>query len=138
MASISEHRTAQGRRPGNAVAGAAQKLGLPAIVFLYILVLIVPIEFSVFLGSLMITPSRGFLLVTAVPVFILFLTRRTFRLEDGLIIAFALWVFMSFVIRVGFSELDLAGQRLLEILISYCIARTFITTRDFLLSLSQA
>ncbi|MGV6804444.1 MAG: O-antigen ligase family protein [Ruegeria sp.] len=110
---------------------------LPALIWVYIMVLLIPIEFSLNLGGLLITPVRGFLLIVAGPVFYMFFTRRKFTTEDGLMVFFALWVFTSYLTRKGFANLDQSGQRFLEIMVSYCITRTFFTNRQQMISYSQ-
>jgi len=110
---------------------------LPAVIWAYIMVLLIPIEFSVSIGGLLITPVRGFLLIVAGPVFYMFFTRRKFALEDGLMVFFGFWLFTSYLTLNGLANLDKSGQRFLEFMVSYCLTRTFFTNRQQLVSYNQ-
>ena len=135
MSATSETETRPGNRARHAVVESPA--ALPFLISAYFVVMLIPIEFSIFIGSLLITPMRMYLLWVTPIVYISFFSRRRFLLEDGLLITYASWVFLSLFVRLGASGIDLGGQRFLEISVSYMVARTFITERGHIHSMMK-
>lgn len=135
MSIVSEQRSHQGVRATASMVAAP--VAVPIWITLYLLVLLIPIEFSFYISGLLITPMRAFLLLVSLPAFAMFFSRRAFRLEDGFLVLFAFWVFFSVVIRSGVSAIDLGGQRFLEIAVSYILARTLIIDRSQIRSMMK-
>jgi hypothetical protein len=100
---------------------------LPALVGLYLFVFLIPIEFSFYVGPLLVTPTRFFLILAAGPVIFASLSRHKLQSEDGFFIFFILWVAMAYFYKRGAAGIEIVGQAFLEIAISYCVARTYLT-----------
>jgi len=101
---------------------------LPAIVGAYIISFLIPIEFSFSIGGLLLTPTRLFLLLAAIPVMLLSLSKHRFRAEDGFMLFFAFWMTLSYVYKRGPAGFEISGQQFLETVVSYFVARTFLMT----------
>lgn len=111
-------------------------VALPVVVGLYLFVVIIPIGFSISIGPLLITPTRLFLALAAVPVLAAAFMRQRLQSEDLLFIAFVLWVVIAYFYKRGAAGIEVAGQAFLEMAVSYCIARCYVTQLDHLRKLA--
>ena len=104
------------------------QVALPIIVGLYLFVFLIPIEFSFYIGQLLITPTRLFLLVLAGPVIFSSITNHKLQSEDVFFIIFISWVSVAYFYKRGAAGIEIIGQTFLEVAISYCVARTYLVT----------
>ncbi|MBB5723655.1 hypothetical protein FHS72_003300 [Loktanella ponticola] len=111
-------------------SNAPNTVALPVVVGLYLFVFLVPIEFSFYIGPLLVTPTRFFLILAAGPVIFASLSRHKLQSEDGFFIGFILWVAMAYFYKRGAAGVEIVGQAFLEIAISYCVARTYLVGVD--------
>lgn len=100
---------------------------LPVWIGLYLFAFLIPIEFSFYAGPLLVTPTRLFLILMAVPVIAVSLSQHRLQSEDAFFIAFVLWVFMAYFYKRGLAGVEIIGQNFLELVVSYCVARSYLT-----------
>lgn len=103
------------------------EVAIPFWVGLYLFVFLIPIEFSFYVGSLLVTPTRLLFIIMAGPVLVTSFARHKFQSEDVFFVIFVAWVFMSYLYKHGFGGLEAIGQTFLELVISYCVARSYLT-----------
>lgn len=100
---------------------------LPLPVGLLLVSLVFPVEFSFYIGSLFITFSRLVLLFYAFAVIFGAMRHRGLRSYDYMLLLAAIWVFLSYWVNHGLnSAIESGGVLLLEIVVSYWIARQYI------------
>ena len=99
---------------------------LPGIVVAYMLVILIPIEMSFYAGPLFITPTRLFLLVTAIPLLAIMAGRGGLNRVDGLMAVYVVWIMLAFLAKRGPGGIEAAGQSFLEVTVSYLVARLFL------------
>lgn len=101
---------------------------VPIPVTLLLISLVLPIELSFYLGDLLITPVRVVLLFTAFPSAYKLFKRGDLRDFDYLLFGFIFWIAVSYTYNHGAAKaVEGGGVLALEILISYLIARVYIT-----------
>ena len=103
------------------------EVAIPFWVGMYLFVFLIPIEFSFYVGSLLITPTRLFLIIMAGPVLVTSFVKHRFQSEDVFFVIFVAWVFLSYLYKHGLGGLEAIGQTFLELVISYCVARSYLT-----------
>ena len=103
----------------------AARAAIPGMVVAYIIIFLLPIELSFYLGPLFMTPTRVFLMVTAVPLIVILFTREKLMAIDFLLMAYVMWVVLAFLVKRGTGGLEAAGQSFLEATVSYLVARLF-------------
>lgn len=108
---------------------------IPWIPVLFLLTVLMPVETSVNLGALRLTPYRVLLLFTTVPCIVMCLTapaaRR--RVSDYFMLLFGGWLILSLCVNHGADVgAESGGILVIEAIGSYFLARTFIKNeRDF-------
>lgn len=100
---------------------------LPVWIGLYLFAFLIPIEFSFYVGPLLVTPTRLFLILMAGPVIVVSLAHHRLQSEDAFFIGFVCWVFMAYFYKRGLAGIEIIGQNFLELVISYCVARSYLT-----------
>ncbi len=98
-------------------------------IYLFIGTMVVPVEFSFFLGTLRLTAFRLYLIFLFFFLLSELLRSGRIRLQnfDFLVIAFGLWPFLSFSVVHGFEKaLEAGGIFFLETVSPYFLARLFI------------
>ena len=103
-------------------------VALPGVVLAYILILLLPIEMSFYLGPLLITPTRLFLVLAAFPLVGMLFRNEKLRIIDWMMIGYVLWVMLAYLVKRGGSGIEAAGQSFLEVAVSYLVARVFFKT----------
>ncbi|PHR51375.1 MAG: hypothetical protein COA47_18035 [Robiginitomaculum sp.] len=111
--------------------------GLSPLIALYLFFFLIPVELSFYIGPLLITPTRLFLILSFVPVMIFSFSNMKLRLEDYLFVLFVLWVSGAYFYKRGISGVEIAGQHFLEATVSYFVARTFLKTTEDILALAK-
>lgn len=117
------------RRGGHAQRTTSDRVAqasLPLIIVIYVLIFMLPIEFSVSLGSIFLPPTRLFFLITAVPLIVLLFMREKLTLVDGILAAYVIWVALAFLAKRGGGGIEPAGQAFIEIVVPYLMARLFL------------
>jgi len=101
----------------------------PVLIVFLIVVTLVPVEFSLRAGDIILPWYRSVLLISAFPIgFLLLSGRITFRAFDYVIIFHGLWHGLSQIIKRGVAEgVEPAGSYFIETTIAYFLARLFIT-----------
>ncbi len=109
-----------------AQAGDASKLS--AVVWLYLICVVLPAEF--FIGSVALTPLRIFLLFMVIPLSINLFAGRYGKLlaPDYLYFAFILWATLAVAINNPNRVVENVGSAAVEFLGGYLIARAYIRT----------
>lgn len=79
---------------------------LPVLVGLYLFVFLIPIEFSFYIGPLLMTPTRLFLMVVAVPVIATSLSKHRLQSEDAFFVFFIVWVSIAYFYKRGAGGID--------------------------------
>lgn len=120
---------------GNSATGGAapsqlERFSLPVMVWLYLLCVITPVEFS--LGSVALTPLRILLLIMVVP-----LAARLFAGHFGKVMAVDIfffvhmaWATLAIAVNNPTRVVENVGSAAVEFLGGYLIARAFIRTPD--------
>lgn len=101
----------------------------PFWVAIFLVALVLPSEFSFFVGTLRLTPYRVVLLVTFVPCLFRLLQggAGSIGLVDVLVMAHVVWCYIVFAVHHGGSvALESGGIRMLELGGAYLIARVYI------------
>jgi O-antigen ligase len=108
----------------------------PRWIFLVMLSLLIPTEFSVALGTLRLSPYRIVLILAFLPAMRALATGKAgrFMLPDGLVLGHLIWSFIVYLHHHGMSvALETGGVRILEFGGAYLVARAYITDlRTFL------
>lgn len=122
------------RRPlaGGPPAGTARADAAPAeataagLLALFLIALLMPIYFDI--GSLRLTPTRVFLLVTFVPLVFRWLTGGAGRITvaDCLMVLHCAWIALALGITSGMERLPFIGITVVEVLGSYLLGRVLI------------
>ena len=99
------------------------KARLPLIISVYLFFFLLPIEFSISIGPLFITPTRLFFLLAVLPLLIALFRLGNLHTADWLIFAYVVWVALALLRKQGAGGIEPAGQSLLEVLVPYLIAR---------------
>jgi O-antigen ligase len=99
---------------------------LPMPIVLMLVTIAMPEELSFFVGQLRITPTRLILLILFFSIISKILSRKK-ELHERYLIGFSLWVLISLAFNHGpQSALESGGVFVLEIIISYYVAKTYI------------
>lgn len=98
---------------------------LPSILIAYILVYLLPIELSFYIGSLFMTPTRVFFLITTIPLIVIFFNREKPMIIDWLLAAYVMWVVLAYLVKRGGGGVEAAGQSFLQLTAPYLLARIF-------------
>ena len=112
---------------GSGASGANAGRAPVIVVTLLVLVLMLPIEISVYLGGLFLTPAKVFLLVMA---FVVIPKAFTVKLHfyDYLFAAHVFWTALCYIMVYGARPaLEPSGSYILEMLIVYLTARLYLT-----------
>ncbi|MBG6178780.1 hypothetical protein IWQ55_006649 [Labrenzia sp. EL_208] len=97
----------------------------PILAFLFCLM--IPIEFSIYLGPVLMTPSRLYLTILALPIFYLFFLKTRLRYFDAVFLSYVIWVGFAFIAKRGLlGGLEIVGQKTIELLVPYAISRIYI------------
>ncbi|OWJ84025.1 hypothetical protein CDV52_09025 [Haematobacter missouriensis] len=116
-----------------AISQVHEKMPLPVLLML-IFVLMVPIEFSVSLGPLFLTPSKLFLVLITF-VILPKISDIKLRSYDWLMLIHSGWATISFVRTYGMADgIERSGFYVLEFLIVYLVARIYLRTVGQILS----
>jgi hypothetical protein len=123
---------------------AAPKATAPLLLALFMLVLLLPLNFSI--SGLALTPIRIMLLLAFVPLMMRWLTGAAGRVTTGdiLIALHCLWVGLALVIVHGSDRIPFAGITIIEIFASYLLGRLLVRNatdyqllfRNFLIALA--
>ena len=102
----------------------------PLLAALFYLALIMPLEFSVTLGGLRLSPYRVLLLIVFVSLALKLLQerRQPMNLVDGLIAAHAAWVVLALTVYGGLAQgIESGGIYVVESFGAYLLGRLTIT-----------
>lgn len=102
-----------------------------AFVYAFVIGLVLPIEASVFVGPMRLSPYRIVLLVALLPCLFRFLSGGAGKLivTDVLIILHALWAMAALMATHGLGRVwEPAGIYVIEILVPYFLARSYISS----------
>lgn len=99
---------------------------LPMPIVLMMVTIVMPEELSFYVGELRITPARLVLLILFFSIISKILSRKK-ELYDRYLIGFSIWVLISLTFNHGIqSALESGGVFILEIIISYYVAKIYI------------
>jgi hypothetical protein len=129
-APLARPRMHVGARALPAAASGASLL----LVFAFLISLAAPIETSVFVGQLRLSPYRIVLFLALIPCLYRFAQGHAghLRLADGLVVLHAIWAFVALLIAHGTAAIEFAGIYAVEALVPYLLARAYIrTAADF-------
>lgn len=104
------------------------------LVFVFIVSLVLPIETSVYVGQMRLSPYRIVLFLALIPCLYRLAqgSGGRLRLADGLVFFHALWAFLALLVAHGTGQFEFAGIYAVEALVPYLLARAFIRTQaDF-------
>lgn len=121
--------TALSSRPTDRVGSSENrgKVPVPILLFL-ILAILVPIEFSFYVGPLFMTASRAYLLVLTF-MLLPHLGQLKLRLFDWFFIGHVAWAVVAFVVIYGPGRaIEMSGSYVLEFLVVYLAARVYLQT----------
>lgn len=96
------------------------------MVLLLLTLMLVPVELSVWVGSIRLPWYRAILLAAALPVF-LQATRLRFAAFDYCMIAHVLWTVLGMLLKRGAGGIEPAGSYLVETLVVYLAVRLVLT-----------
>jgi hypothetical protein len=103
----------------------------PMIGVAFYLALIVPLEFSVTLGGLRLSPYRVVLLLAFVPLLLRMLRENRLVAADYLIAAHALWALLVLCLHSGFAAgFESGGIYIVESLGAYLVGRMAVTSAE--------
>ncbi len=105
-----------------------------SLVWLFVIGLVLPVESSVMVGDLRLSPYRMVLILAALPVLYRFLTGQAHGMiwPDALMLAHTLWAVAALFVTHGDLAVEPAGIYALEAAIPYFLARTYIrSAADF-------
>jgi hypothetical protein len=110
---------------------------LPAVVWLYLLAVVIPVGVSV--GPLVLTGVRIVLIVMIIPLMIQLFTGRFGKLfaTDFLFIAHVLWTAVALVVNNPSQVIQQTGSVGMEFLGGYVLGRAYIRTREDFTALSK-
>ena len=112
---------------------AARKVAMPTLAALLYVALIMPLEFSVTVGGLRLSPYRMLLLVMFVPLLIQLLRNRYHppNVVDYLMAAHAFWVVLALSAFGGIGTgIESGGIYVIESLGAYLVGRLVVTSAD--------
>jgi hypothetical protein len=105
-----------------------------SLVWLFVVGLVLPVESSVMIGDLRLSPYRAILILAVIPVVYRFLTGQAHgvRLPDVLMLAHTFWAVGALFLVHGDAAIEPAGIYALEATVPYFLARTYIrSAADF-------
>lgn len=109
---------------------------VPPSILAFFIVLLLPIELSLYLGPLLMTPTRIFFIAVFLPVTVAFLSQVKLRSYDLLIVFFAGWTAMAeFIKRGGTAGIEAGGTVILEVFVVYALARVAIRSHGHITAL---
>jgi hypothetical protein len=112
---------------------ASQALGyFPLPVLLFVLSMVLPIEMSVYIGPIFMTPSKFIYIILMPVVLVEFFKDRDKYTFDLMFAIMVFWICLGYVVKLGSGGLQPLGQAFLEITIPYLVARQYLTTQDIL------
>jgi len=112
------------------------KEGVPLPVAMLLISFTLPVEFSLHLGELLITPSRLLLILFIVPVVLKSFSFPKIELFELFFIGYALWILVSMAVNYDFiRSLESGGVLVLEALVSFYVVKCYITTANHIQSL---
>lgn len=108
----------------------------PWPIALLIVSFVMPIEFSIHLGDLLITPTRFLLILFIVPVILKSAKFSKIELYEYLLMGYALWILVSMTVNYDIiKSFESGGVLVLEALVSYFVVKCYITTVNHIQSL---
>jgi hypothetical protein len=110
---------------------STQRVGTPWLAAAFYIALIMPLEFSISLGGLRLSPYRVLLLVATVPLLLRLLQnhRQPPHMVDYLIMAHAAWVVLALAVYGGIGTgLESGGIYAVESLGAYLLGRLTVTS----------
>ncbi|PCJ70529.1 MAG: hypothetical protein COA62_08095 [Rhodobiaceae bacterium] len=112
---------------------SASSTRLPIALIIIPLCFLIPVDFSLYIGSLRLNAYRiGFIVFLPSIVHALLMSGRVqLRLFDWVILAYASWLMITLIHHLGFAEgIESGGVIALETVAAYFVARTFLTDYD--------
>lgn len=116
-------------RPADRVGPSENRAKVPVPILLFlILAILVPIEFSLYVGPLFMTASRAYLLVLTF-MLLPHLGQLKLRLFDWFFIGHVIWAVVAFAVIYGpGGSIEMSGSYVLEFLVVYLAARIYLQT----------
>lgn len=108
----------------------AHNTSVSPLIYAFFAAAILPVELTVQVGALNMTPFKLIMLVVAIPALIQFFSRCRFTGLDALFFAYAIYTMVCTLIKTGVSAIDGIGLFGMETIVVYAIVRVAIRSVD--------
>jgi hypothetical protein len=105
---------------------------LPLPIILFVLSMVLPIEMSVYIGPVFMTPSKLIYIILTPVALVSFFKDKHKYLFDLMFALMVLWICLGYVMKMGSGGFQPLGQAFLEIAVPYLLARQYLADQNIL------